>query len=344
MKREYLAVSIALCFASLLASGRMADAAGQPLPSVRPGSKRAGADKEGAPVRRPTAPGAHSFTLRIGDFDRRYYVHIPVTYDGKTSVPMVLVLHGRADTAAAFMRNSGWTRKANASGFLAVFPEALPPDPTRAPQFFGNPPMWSDRPPLPGRQSESADDLDFLAAVLDEVTAMFGADPKRIYAAGFAEGGSMAFQLALAMPERIAAIAPVAGCLWTQRPKLRKPVSMMYIVGADDPLVPLSGGKVRLLGGRVETWPRVGDIVRQWAELLGCPPQAKALRTEEGVIAVAYGPGREGSEVVFYIVKGHGHVWPGGRRILSERLVGKTSNALNANDVIWDFFQKHVRR
>ncbi|MCX8037176.1 MAG: hypothetical protein N3D11_09065 [Candidatus Sumerlaeia bacterium] len=344
MSRQNIAVLIALYVAGLFFSaGVGASASAQPLAAMS-GSKTTGADREKAPARRPSAPGAHSFTLRVGDLDRRYYVHIPIGYDAKTSSPIVLALHGKGETAAAFMRNSGWTRKANASGFLAVFPEALPPDPARAPQFFGNPPTWSDRPPPPGRQSESADDLGFLAAVLDEVTAMFGANPKRIYATGFAEGGSMVFQLALAMPERIAAIAPVAGCLWAQRPKLKKPVSMIYIVGASDPLMPLSGGRVRLPGGRVETRPPVSDMVRQWADLLGCPPQAKPLRTREGVAAVSYGPGRENSEVVFYTVKELGHVWPGGRRVLSERLVGKASNVLDANDVIWNFFLQHVRQ
>jgi poly(3-hydroxybutyrate) depolymerase len=36
-------------------------------------------------------------------------------------------------------------------------------------------------------------------------------------------------------------------------------------------------------------------------------------------------------------------VWPGGRNLLPERIVGKSSDKLNATDVIWEFFKAHPR-
>jgi polyhydroxybutyrate depolymerase len=36
-----------------------------------------------------------------------------------------------------------------------------------------------------------------------------------------------------------------------------------------------------------------------------------------------------------------GHTWPGGISILPERIVGKTSDKIKANDLIWEFFEKH---
>ncbi|MDP7033340.1 MAG: hypothetical protein QF752_02490 [Planctomycetota bacterium] len=50
------------------------------------------------------------------------------------------------------------------------------------------------------------------------------------------------------------------------------------------------------------------------------------------------------TEVLFYPVKGMGHVWPDGKNFLPERLVGKPSDRLLATDVIWRFFQKRSRR
>jgi polyhydroxybutyrate depolymerase len=41
---------------------------------------------------------------------------------------------------------------------------------------------------------------------------------------------------------------------------------------------------------------------------------------------------------VLYSVKGGGNTWPGGEQYLPEKEVGKTSNAFNANEVIWTFF------
>ena len=40
---------------------------------------------------------------------------------------------------------------------------------------------------------------------------------------------------------------------------------------------------------------------------------------------------------MLYSVKGGGNTWPGGEQYTSEKEVGKTSNALNANETIWGF-------
>ncbi|MBF0476059.1 MAG: hypothetical protein HQK59_09540 [Deltaproteobacteria bacterium] len=58
---------------------------------------------------------------------------------------------------------------------------------------------------------------------------------------------------------------------------------------------------------------------------------------------MAYGPGKESSEVVWYTIEGMGHTWPGGTHFLPEKLIGKPSDKLKANDVIWEFFQKHPK-
>jgi polyhydroxybutyrate depolymerase len=46
---------------------------------------------------------------------------------------------------------------------------------------------------------------------------------------------------------------------------------------------------------------------------------------------------------VEYFIDDMGHVWPGGVNRLPERLVGKSSNKINATDVIWNFFKAHPR-
>ena len=53
-----------------------------------------------------------------------------------------------------------------------------------------------------------------------------------------------------------------------------------------------------------------------------------------------YGNGKNGTEVILYIIEGGGHTWPGGYQYFNERLIGKTSRDMDANRVIWDFFKK----
>ncbi len=39
-----------------------------------------------------------------------------------------------------------------------------------------------------------------------------------------------------------------------------------------------------------------------------------------------------------------GHHWPGGKGQLSEKLAGKPSSKVHATDVIWEFFQNHLKK
>ena len=82
-------------------------------------------------------------------------------------------------------------------------------------------------------------------------------------------------------------------------------------------------------------------IRSKWCKALACPASPTAVREANGVRTETYGPVGDGTEVIFIIVDGLGHTWPGGRSILPERLVGKMSDKVNATDTIWAFFQRH---
>ena len=69
-----------------------------------------------------------------------------------------------------------------------------------------------------------------------------------------------------------------------------------------------------------------------------------SVRDANGVRTETYGPGRDGGEVVYITVDDLGHTWAGGRSLLPEFMVGRTSDKIKATEVIWDFFQKHARR
>jgi len=75
--------------------------------------------------------------------------------------------------------------------------------------------------------------------------------------------------------------------------------------------------------------------------MLDCPPKPRVVYDKHGVKGLVYGPGRGNAEAVFYTIEEHGHTWPGGKNLLPERLVGKSSNVFKATDVIWEFFRRH---
>jgi polyhydroxybutyrate depolymerase len=106
-----------------------------------------------------------------------------------------------------------------------------------------------------------------------------------------------------------------------------------------------------LFGGPDERIPKnlkflsVEDTVRAWVKANGCPttPVVSAFpaRVQEGmsIRKKSYGPGKDGAEVILYAIEGGGHTWPGRDPRLP--FLGKSTRDISANDLIWEFFQKH---
>ena len=70
----------------------------------------------------PLGPGDHTRTLTVGDLKRSYLVHIPPKYDPKKPMPVVLAFHGGGGNADSMIVFSGLNKKADAAGFIVVYP------------------------------------------------------------------------------------------------------------------------------------------------------------------------------------------------------------------------------
>ncbi len=293
-------------------------------------------------------PGSHTLAITVNGAQRTYIVHVPLSYKPQTPSPLVVMLHGGGGTARAAMWETEWTTKADKEGFFAVFPNAMARDPARPSSFAGNPQLWNDGSDRFYEGQTASDDVGFIAAMLDDLSARFALDERRIFLTGFSNGASMSFRLGAELSDRIAAIAPVAGALWIDPLRLRHPVSMHYITGTADPLNLIEGGPPKLATGgsdkvRSKPKPPVRDSILKWAKALGCPAAPPTTSDAHGVRSESFSACMGAAEVVYVAVDGLGHTWAGGKSILPESMVGKTSSKIRATDVIWEFFQKHAQ-
>lgn len=291
-------------------------------------------------------PGDHSLRLPVGGRERHYLVHVPTGYHGQTPVPVVMMLHGGGGTSEAAVTETGWSAKADQAGFLVVFPDALPPDPAKRSNFGRNPQLWNDGSERFYAGQNRVDDVGFLNAVLDDLSVRFAVDTRRLFVTGFSNGASMAFRFGAAASTRVAAIAPVAGACWVDPGTPERPVPMLYITGTADPLNLIEGGVPKLLNGgsdtvRAKAKPPVRASILKWVRAGACPEKPLGVSDLNGVRTETYGPGRNNTEVVYITVEDLGHTWAGGRSLLPQFLVGKTSDKIRATDVIWEFFVKH---
>lgn len=79
-------------------------------------------------------------------------------------------------------------------------------------------------------------------------------------------------------------------------------------------------------------------------KLNGCDEKPKAETIskdgdEMTVTRTTYGGGKDGSEVVLVVIEGGGHTWPGQEPPVG--LIGKSAKNVLANDLMWEFFERH---
>jgi polyhydroxybutyrate depolymerase len=189
---------------------------------------------------------------------------------------------------------------------------------------------------------EPADDVAFLNQMLDQLALKYSVDSHRIYATGLEDGGFMALRVGCTMADRVAAVAAVSADM----PKTMiclpsRAVPALLMDGTDDPIVPYNGGNYK--PGRFHVLS-AEDSAKTWAKFDRCeakPAQGKIPASQKNgkeTKTYTYGSCQNKAEVILYSVKGGGDTWPGGEQYMTEKEVGKVSDAINANETIWSFF------
>jgi polyhydroxybutyrate depolymerase len=283
----------------------------------------------------PLGAGDHDRALVVDGLERTYLVHVPPKYDATKPTPVVLILHGASTNGVITVALTGLNKKADEAGFIAVYPDGT---------GFGPFLTWNAGGVKGNIADGKPDDVKFIAELLDDLATVLIVDRKRVYATGFSNGGMMCYRLAAELSDRIAAIAPVAGTMTMDRVNPKRPVSVIHFHGTDDTFVPFKGPNDRTPA--FLTFKSVDVTVRTWAKADGCLGKPKIIglpkKTDDGtsVKRKSFGPSQGGDEVVLYIIEGGGHSWPG-TKSPAESFIGKATENISANDLMWEFFERH---
>ncbi len=278
--------------------------------------------------------GDHVLALTVGQQGRTYLLHLPPVYDGKRSLPLVIVLHGGGGNAPGAVRMTGFSEKADKEGFVVVYPNGSGRLKTRLL-------TWNSGNCCGYAMDKNVDDVGFIRALVDELVKTRSIDPKRVYVTGMSNGGMMTYRLGCELSDRIAAIAPVAGALNVENCQPADPVSVIIFHGTADEHVLYNGGEpVQKVDRHFRVDNSVSYAVSFWLKHNGCSETAR--RSEKGSIRTEiYSGGKDGAEVVLYTVNGGGHAWPGGQAYL---LGSEPTKEISATDLMWDFFARHPKK
>jgi polyhydroxybutyrate depolymerase len=273
----------------------------------------------------PLTPGNHTQSLEWDGRTRTYQVHVPPQYDPNVPTPVVLAFHGALMNGGLMAGFTGLSKKADEEGFV------------------GDRVLFWNAGGMRDTIEAKVDDVGFVKRILDELGTMINVDPRRVYATGMSNGAMLCYRLACELSDRIAAIAPVAGTLMFSDPHPVRPVPVIHFHGTEDRLVPYSGTAEP--SERYYSFKTVADTMQIWVRINGCPEDPEMVNlpdTDDDGTTVSqkiWGPGKDGAEVILYTITGGGHTWPGKPRMVG--LLGKTTKDISANDLIWEFFEKH---
>ena len=257
---------------------------------------------------------------------RDYLLYVPKSYDRTRPTPLVISLHGAGMWGAAQKETSQWNRVAEREGLIVVYPSG---------DAGAGPRIWH----VERDAALLMQDVRFIAELIDTLKAAYNIDSTRIFANGLSNGGGMAFVLSCTLSDRIAAVGMVAAAQllpwrWCTD---QRPVPMIAFHGTADPQVPYKGGKTFV----APVWfPSVPAWTANWARRNRCAPNPVDSAMAADVTRRSYTNCADDAAVVLYTIHGGGHTWPGGKP-LPEWFVGRTSNSIDADSLMWAFFREH---
>ncbi|HEX5688445.1 MAG TPA: PHB depolymerase family esterase, partial [Roseiflexaceae bacterium] len=287
-------------------------------------------------------PGDHTVTLQHGGRERSAIVHVPRQAAERSALPVVLNFHGGGGHGANQKEYSLLDALAESENFLAVYPNGTG-------RLSGRLLTWNAGTCCAYSVINKIDDVGFVRALIERLADKFPIDRRRIYATGMSNGGMMAHRLAAEASDIVAAVAPVAGGMVLPMVKSARPVPVLHIHSVDDPRALYAGGlgpPFPLTKNQV-FHPNIDAMIKRRAEHNSCA--AEPLTADRRVDLNARGHSatkyvypdcRDGASVVLWKLTGAGHVWPGGKQKVLERILGPSTDIIDANREMWEFFKR----
>lgn len=256
---------------------------------------------------------------------RPYSKFIPSSYSKDTSLPLVVLLHGYGATGAMQESYLKFESVAENNKFILVYPDGT--------LDLSGKRFWNATDACCGFLS-GVDDEAYLLSVLKEMESNYSIDAKRIYFVGYSNGGFMSYRMACKHPDRIAAIASLAGASYSKGTDCgaKSSVSVLQVHGTRDQTILYEGGQI--LGN---SYPSAFDSASQWATFNRCTQNAVARPTKldlEGNVAgdetsmMAWTNCQNSSEVELWTMEGATHI-PTLRSTFATK--------------IWEFFSAHPK-
>ncbi len=269
-------------------------------------------------------------TITVDGKARTYLLNLPPNYYESSDFSLVVAMHGGGGEASQFESTSKLTEKANAAKFVVVYPEGVQSTGALAAR------TWNAGGCCDYARDNNIDDVNFIEKLIDKLVTTYKINAKKVYATGHSNGGMLSYRLACEIPTKIAAIAP-NGCsmVVTQPCNPSRPVPILHMHSALDSKVPYAGG----VGITGVYYPAIDSVLNVWSLENTCATPSQVLVDNSSYKFTKWSECSSNVTIQYYLTKDGGHAWPGG--LPGSGNGDSSSTVINANDLLWEFFQQY---
>ncbi|MFC2136593.1 carbohydrate-binding protein [Bacteroidota bacterium] len=232
-------------------------------------------------------------SIQVGTSTRDMLVYAPPIIEENR--PLLISMHGMNQDIAYQQNQTKWEDVADENNFVVVYPAGI----NNSWDLYGT------------------SDIDFILAIIDEMSSRYSIDRDRVYLSGFSMGGMMTYYAANHISDKIAAFAPVSGYLMGGPDTSNsRPIPIIHTHGTSDDVVSHDG---------------VQPCLDAWIAKNNCPADADTTKPypedKPNSTATKYywGPGTDMVEIVFLSLSGVGH-WH-----------SLNTNGVHTSNEIWNF-------
>ena len=174
--------------------------------------------------------------------------------------------------------------------------------------------------PLGGDNKSNADDFGFIESMITEISSQYNVDMERIYAAGYSNGGMMAYGLANYKSDLIAAVASVSGVMLDCTGPTNHPMPVVHLHGASDGVIPYNGSS---------DYNSAQSVLDHWINFNNTV-LTPTVTSDNNIEHYVYDQGDSSVSVEHYKYIGGDHVW------FSANFQGQ-----NTSELVWNFVSRY---
>ena len=246
--------------------------------------------------------------------NRDYVLYIPDSYDGTSSVPLMLNFHGFGGSASDYMQEADMRSLSEADTFILIYPQGICLDGLS---------HWNAC-PSGGDNKSDADDFGFVESMITEISSQYNVDMERIYAAGYSNGGMMAYGLANYKSDLIAAVASVSGVMLDCTGSTNHPMPVVHLHGTLDGVLPYNGSS---------DWSSAQSTLDYWINFNNTITIPTVSIDNSGGMSIehyVYDQGDSSVSVEHYKFIGGDHVW-----------FSATYQGQSTSELVWNFVSRY---